>query len=413
MSLFNTMGAIAGGYLRGQQLHQAEQLKQAHLESLNLQNELIKSRMGALQGLQGLFQPEQTQAAQQPSQQPSQGGMPWHPPLMPETQDTNSNSAQAAQKLLSPETNPLTQQSSSLLKAANFLASQGDQVDAEKYMGMAQKLSQMGMTASKEALVQRTSQLSNGIKEASFVAQAAGAGETPQAFQDSIKQGMQMGIIDPQMGQKLLQTPWTPALMQRLQTVGTTRAEQLRAEHDQAQLESTEAYRNQSLALRASEARARDAYQKARLSIEAKRVKSAGPKVVTAPTSAMINAAQQSLVQTLGLDSKELPTLGTAPTIVAETAQELLKTNPNMTTAQAIQTAVSQLQASGAINVKDNSASVKNSGDTEFNAIPLEVKNGKPQLPTGFKGTKYFRVPSKMKVGGKILEAGTIIKISG
>ena len=410
MSLFNTMGAIAGGYLRGQQLHQAEQLNQAHLESLNLQNELIKSRMGALQGLQGLFQPEQAQPAQQSSQQPTQGGMPWHPPLMP---GETSESVQAAQKLLSPETNPLTQQSSSLLKAANFLASQGDQIDAEKYMGMAQKLSQMGMTASKEALAQRTTQLSNGIKEASFIAQAAGAGETPQAFQDSIKQGMQMGIIDPQMGQKLLQTPWTPALMQRLQAVGTTVAEKFKSQHNQAVLKDTEAWRRFEANIQTQRLHAEQAAAAAKKAAADKKAKAAGSKVVAAPTSAMINAAQHSLSQILGLDSNKQPALGNTPTIVAEIAQDYLKTNPSMTTAQAIQTAVSQLQASGAINVKDNSASVENSGATEYNPITAQIENGVAKFQEAPKGTsQWYRVPVKTKIAGKEYPKGSILKIT-
>ena len=407
MSLFNVAGALAGGYLKGEQLNQAKQLNEAHLQTLDLQNSLLKSRVQALQGLfnpsndnaQAQGQPPQAQAQ---AQTQSQSGL---PPAVSQPQTASLEST------LSPQTNPLIGQANQLFSAASYLSSRGDLQDANAMFTQGSKLYETGLAANKELLAQHAATLDNGAKEASAVAQAATGGETPQAFQDSIKQLMFTGQISPQVGQRLLQTPWSPALMQRLKTLGTTRAQQLKEQHDQVVTQNTDAYRKLEISLRQQELNLRKQEVTQRIAQAAKKAKTVGPKALAVPSAQTVKMAGHTLSQLFGAPPETA--WGNSAALVAETAQGLVRENPNMSMTQALSQAASQLKSSGAITINKEGAQVANQGDTEFNPEPLKVVGGKAQVPSNFKGERYFQLPAAATIGGKRFPAGQIIKVTG
>ena len=427
MSFFNTMGSIAAGYNQGQQEHQIEQLNQAHLQAIQMQNQLMQGRMQALHSVfGGGGQPTQGTPQQPPAQPPTQQ-VPWHPPLLPHTGQPAS-----AQPLLQPPTgvqpaqqqNPFFVQGTQLATSASKLASLGDLTDAQNYMKLATDFTKQGMSQQTEQLKNQATQTALGLKEAAYVGQLAASSNNAQDFYSAVQQGMEQHIIDPAIGQKLLNTPWSPQEMQQLIARSTTRSEMLKAQQAQATLAQRTANDNANRAMRQAYINFKEQKANAKAAQEAKTAKAKGPNS-NAPTASDLKAAGFALRQALpGADfgvvgaNNEPTTLtgknkGILTQLIASEAQDVHATNPGMTTTQASILAAQKLRATGAISGTGANISISPNGETEYNPIPLTVKDGKPVIPK-ITGTKFFLVPSTIKTkSGTTIPAGSIIQLKG
>ena len=99
--------------------------------------------------------------------------------------------------------------------------------------------------------------------------------------------------------------------------------------------------------------------------------------------------------------------------LIASEAQDIRAANSNLTATQASILAAQKLRATGAISGMGADIKISNNGETEYNPIPLTVKDGKPLIPK-ITGTKYFLVPSTIKTkSGTTIPAGSIIQLKG
>lgn len=427
MSFFNTMGSIAAGYNQGQQEHQIEQLNQARLQAMQMQNQLMQGRMQALNSVFGEGGQPTQGAPQQPPAQPPAQQMPWHPPFLP-----HSGQPSSAQSLLQPPTaaqstqqqNPSLVQGTQLSTSAAKLASLGDLTDAQNYMKLATEFTKQGMSQQTEQLKNSVIQTNQGLKEAAYIGQLAASSNNAQDFYSAVQQGMEQHIIDPTIGQKLLNTPWSPHEMQQLVARSTTRSEMLKAQQAQAVLAQRTANDNANRAMRQAYINFKEQKANAKASQEAKTTKAKGPNS-NAPTASDLKAAAFALRQTLpdadfgGVGDNNEPTTltgknkGTLTQLIASEAQDVLRTNPTMTVAQAAIVAAQKLRATGVISGTGPNISIINNGETEYNPIPLTVKGGKPVIPK-ITGTKFFLVPSTIKTkSGTTIPAGSIIQLKG
>ncbi len=429
MSFFNTMGSIAAGYNQGQQEHQIEQLNQARLQAMQMQNQLMQGRMQALHSVfGGGGQPAQVAPQQPPQQSPAQQPtQQWHPPLQIPNQQPTS-----AQSLLQPPTaaqpaqqqNPFFVQGTQLATSASKLATLGDLTDAQNYMKLATDFTKQGMSQQTEQLKNQATQTDLGLKEAAYVGQLAASSNNAQDFYSAVQQGMEQHIIDPAIGQKLLNTPWSPQEMQQLVARSTTRSQMLKAQQAQATLAQRTANDNAVRAQRQAYINFKERKANAKAAQEAKTAKAKGPNS-NAPTASDLKAAGFALRQALpGADFGGVGSYGMATTLtgknkeeltqlIASEAQDVLRTNPGMTVAQAAIVAAQKLRATGAISGTGANISISPNGETEYNPLPLTVKGGKPIVPK-FTGVKFFLVPSKITTkSGHVIPAGSIIPLRG
>lgn len=354
----------------------AEQTKALALQNEMLQNQINfwkgNGNLSTLNNIAGNTAPPNNDAPAANNVPQAQGQQP--------TPGTNPNVAGQPSAAPAPsQYDQLNMISQSLMGRAQAAFSAGDFPDGQALMKMAVKFGNTASQIQSRTATAQKAQADIQAQNAERFSSLLGGVHDQAGWDGAITTALQQRLITPNEFAQLNNTPYSPAIVDRLTKAGTTFAQQSRVAQAKAldkfreeQTAATNAYRNMYLQIKETEARTQE--QRAQAAIKASGNKTAIKLNPLSPdTQKSALAALNTYIPSKVTFDNGKPTGSAqrASQITAFYAQQLTQQDPSLSPSAALNQAASTLSTQQVFNVVDGKLKISNNGYTRYNPAPF------------------------------------------